>query len=414
MRTHRMRLAAVAGLAALSMVVAACGSSGTSGSSGSGSSQSSPSSSSSAPNSSAPSSAAGGGSSSSSSGAPTSADAATATSAADFGGMDGLVAAAKKEGELNVIALPPDWANYGAIIKAFSDKYGIKVNSQNPNGSSAEEIQAAKTNAGTNTAPDVFDLGPAVALASTDMFAPYKVAAWDQIPDANKESTGLWFNDYTGVMSIGYNKTKFGEITSINDLLNSKFKGTFALNGNPTQAGAAFSGFVMVALANGGSADNLQPGIDFFQKAKQAGTFIPIDPTPATIASGQTGVVIDWSYNQLAAAQELKKQGVDWATYVPDNAAVGSYYVQAINKGAPHPAAARLWEEFLYTAEAQNLYMAGGAQPVLFDAMKQAGTLDSSAEQNLPKTSSPIIQLTDAQQQAATTFLNSNWSKIAS
>jgi putative spermidine/putrescine transport system substrate-binding protein len=410
MRVHRIRLAAVAGIAALSMVVAACGSSG-SNTGSSGSSQVSESSSSAPADTSSAESSAAGSSGSSSAGAAV--DAATATSAEAFGGMDGLVAAAKKEGALNVIALPPDWANYGAIIKAFQDKYGITVNSQNPNGSSAEEIEAAKTNKGTDKAPDVFDLGSAVALASTDTFAPYQVQAWPDIPDANKESTGLWYNDYTGVMSIGYNATKYGDITSINDLLNAKFKGSVALNGNPTQAGAAFSGFVMVAIANGGSADNPQPGIDFFQKMKQAGTFIPLDPTPATIASGQTGVVIDWSYNQLAAAAELKKQGAEWKMFVPENAAVGSYYVQAINKDAPHPAAARLWEEFLYSADAQNLYMAGGAQPMLFDAMKKAGTLDTAAEKSLPKTSSPIIQLTDAQQKAATTFLNANWSKIA-
>lgn len=412
MRLHRIRVAAVAGIAALSMVVAACGSSG-SGASSSSASQS--------PESSASETAAPAESSSetaapaeSSSEAPASVDAATATSADDFGGMDGLVAAAKKEGTLNVIALPPDWANYGAIIKAFTAKYGIQVNSQNPNGSSAEEIEAAKTNKGTDKAPDVFDLGAAVALASTDNFAPYKVQAWADIPDANKEASGLWFNDYTGVMSVGYNSTKYGEITSMKDLLDPKFKGAVALNGNPTQAGAAFSGFVMVALANGGTADNLQPGIDFFQKMKTAGTFIPLDPTPATIASGQTGAVMDWSYNQLAAAAALKQQGVEWKTFVPDNAAVGSYYVQAINNDAPHPAAARLWEEFIYSADAQNLYMAGGAQPMLFEAMKKAGTLDAEAEKSLPKTSSSIVQLTPDQQKAASDFLNANWSKIAS
>jgi putative spermidine/putrescine transport system substrate-binding protein len=67
----------------------------------------------------------------------------TATSAADLGGMDALVAAAKKEGTLNVIALPPDWANYGAIISAFGTKYGIKVTSAQPDASSADEISAA-------------------------------------------------------------------------------------------------------------------------------------------------------------------------------------------------------------------------------------------------------------------------------
>jgi putative spermidine/putrescine transport system substrate-binding protein len=158
----------------------------------------------------------------------------------------------------------------------------------------------------------------------------------------------------------------------------------------------------------------MQPGLDFFQKMKEAGTFIPLDPTPATIASGQTGVVIDWSYNQLAAAAELKKQGAEWKMFVPENAAVGSYYVQAINNDAPHPAAARLWEEFLYSADAQNMYMAGGAQPILFDAMTKAGTLDADAAKTLPKTSSSVVQLTVDQQKTVTDFLNANWSKIAS
>src|SRR4051812_29541079 len=99
--------------------------------------------------------------------------AATATSAADLGGMDALVAAAKKEGALNVIALPPDWANYGEIIKTFGDKYGIKVNSAQPDGASQDEINAANQLKGQGGAPDVFDLGGAGATANTAMFAPY-------------------------------------------------------------------------------------------------------------------------------------------------------------------------------------------------------------------------------------------------
>ena len=96
--------------------------------------------------------------------------------------MDALVEAAKKEGQLNVIALPPDWANYGAIIKAFGDKYGIKVNSAQPDAASQDEINAANQQKGKSTAPDVFDLGQAVALANKAMFAPYKVATFDDIP----------------------------------------------------------------------------------------------------------------------------------------------------------------------------------------------------------------------------------------
>src|SRR2546428_4273567 len=98
--------------------------------------------------------------------------AASAKSATDVGGMSALVTAAKKEGTLNVIALPPDWANYGAIISGFHAKYGITINSANPNGSSQDEVNAVQQLQGTDRAPDVLDVGMAVALAPTRPLSP--------------------------------------------------------------------------------------------------------------------------------------------------------------------------------------------------------------------------------------------------
>ena len=336
--------------------------------------------------------------------------AATATSAADLGGMDALIAAAKKEGELNVIALPPDWANYGEIIKAFGDKYSIKVNSAQPDASSADEITAAKNLKGQTKAPDVFDLGGAVASANTAMFAPYKVSTWDTIPDKLKESTGIWTNDYGGYMSIGYDASKVPAPTTVEDLLKPAYKGKVALNGDPTKAGAAFSGVVMAALGTGGSADDISKGVEFFGKLKAAGNFLPVDPTPATIESGQTPVVIDWDY--LNVAQGAKLQGkLDWKTVVPAGAVVGSYYVQAINKDAPHPAAARLWQEFLYSDEGQNLWLKGGARPVRADDMEKKGTIDAAAFGALPKAEGEPVFLTEAQSNKAKEYLTANWAK---
>src|ERR1019366_2815192 len=89
------------------------------------------------------------------------------TSASAGGGMAKLVSAAKQEGTVNVIALPPTWANYGAIISDFTKTYGIKVNSALPDGTSQQEVDAVKTQNGTSKAPDVMDLGMAVSLANT-------------------------------------------------------------------------------------------------------------------------------------------------------------------------------------------------------------------------------------------------------
>ncbi|HET6624754.1 MAG TPA: ABC transporter substrate-binding protein [Nocardioidaceae bacterium] len=331
-----------------------------------------------------------------------------ATSVSDFGDMDGLVKAAQEEGELNVIALPPDWANYGEIIKTFSEKYDIKVNSDQPDGASQDEINAAKQLKGTDRAPDVFDLGQSVALANTDLFAPYQVETWADIPDEFKDPDGAWVNDYGGFMSIGYDSSKVPDVATLDDLLGGDFKGRVALNGNPTEAGAAFSGVVMAAVANGGSADDIAPGVEYFGKLKDAGNFLPVDPTPSTVQSGQTPVVIDWDYLNAALAKDVPS----WKVVVPENAAIAGYYFQAINVDAQHPAAARLWEEFLYSDEGQNLWLKGGARPVRAEAMAEAGTIDQELYDALPEVSGEPVIPTNEQTEKAASYLADNWAKV--
>jgi len=332
-------------------------------------------------------------------------DATTATSAEAFGGVDALVEAAKAEGQLNVIALPDNWANYGAIKALFEEKYGITVNSADPDISSAEEIQAADNLKGQDTAPDVFDLGTAVALASTDYFAPYQVSNWAEIPDENKESTGLWVNDYTGSMSIGYDSNSVPEPTSLEDLLGDDYKGAVALNGDPTQAGAAFAAVGLAAVQSGGTLDDFTPGIEFFGELNKAGNFIPVDATQATIASGETKVVFDWSYNNLAVASTVD----GWKVTTLPGAAYTSYYNQAISKDAPHPAAARLWQEFLYSPEAQNLFITGGAYPVTLQAMTDAATVDTDALSAIGELDGELVTPTEEQSEGAATLLASDW-----
>jgi putative spermidine/putrescine transport system substrate-binding protein len=330
----------------------------------------------------------------------------TATSAEELGGMDALVAAAKKEGALNVIALPPDWANYGEVIKAFQAKYPeIKVTSDQPDASSADEIATAKRLKGQAGAPDVFDLGAAVALANTDMYAPYKVATWADVPDDFKDADGKWINDYGGYMSIGYDSAKVPAPTSVKDLLKADYKGKVALNGNPTEAGAAFAGVQMVAISEGGSAGDLTKGVDFFKQLKAAGNFLPVDPTAATVESGQTPLVIDWDYLNAAYSAKLPT----WKVFVPKEAVVAGYYYQAISADAPHPAAARLWQEFLYSDDGQNLWLKGGARPVRFDAMKTAGTLDETAAAALPAVEGTPVVPTQADSDSGKKYLADNW-----
>ena len=331
----------------------------------------------------------------------------TANAATACGGMDALVAAAKSEGQLNVIALPPDWANYGQIISSFQSKYGITVNSANPNGSSQDEVNAFD---GTSNAPDVVDVGQPVALANTAKFTPYQVATWNDIPADAKESTGLWFNDYGGYMGIGYDSSKVPAITSVQDLLGSAFKSKVALSGDPTKSNQGLNGVIMASVANGGSLDDVSKGVDFFHQLKLKGNYVPVVGTAATVKAGQTPVLFEWDYLSTSHGKDV----ATWKIFVPSNAIVGGGYYQAINKQAPHPAAARLWEEYLYSDAGQNLWLKGGARPVRMAAMTTAGTIDKTAAAALPAVSGTPKTPSGDQTTKASQYVIANWAAAVS
>ncbi|EST21393.1 ABC transporter substrate-binding protein [Streptomyces roseochromogenus] len=343
--------------------------------------------------------------------------AATATSAADFGGMDALVKAAKKEGTLHIIAVPRDWANYGALIDGFQKKYGIKIEDESPDGTSQDEINAVTTRKGQDRAPDVLDLGSSFALSAAQqgLLAPYKVASYTEIPEAQKDPQARWYNDYGGYISIGCDDKRVKECpTSFKDLLKPEYKGQVALNGNPTKSGSAFGGVYAAALANGGSFDNIQPGLDFFAKLKKSGNYTPVESTPATVEKGETPISIDWDYLNAGYAKEFKSKGLDWKVVIPSDGQYAQYYSQAINKDASHPAAARLWQEYLYSTEGQNLWLQGYARPALMATMDKAGTLDKTAAAQLPKVTGTPSFPTEDQQSKAKTVIAQGWGKAVS
>lgn len=344
---------------------------------------------------------------------------AVATSAADAGGMAALTTAAKKEGSLNTIALPSDWANYGAVIDGFEKKYGIKVMVENPEGTSQDEINALKERRGGGRAPDVIDVGGSFAqsAARQGLLAPYKVAAYDEIPKEQKDDQARWYNNYGGYISIGCDAKRVKTCpATFTDLRKPEYKGKVALNGDPTKSGSAFAGVYAAALANGGSFDDIQPGIDFFAELSKNGNFIPVESTPATIAKGQTPISIDWDFLNLGYADEFRENGtdVDWRTAIPFDGSFAQYYANGVNKDAPHPAAARLWQEYVFSPEGQNLRLGAYARPVLMDAMKKDGTLDKAAAEKLPTVEGTPTFPTEAQREKARETVNRGWAEAVS
>jgi putative spermidine/putrescine transport system substrate-binding protein len=329
-----------------------------------------------------------------------------------------FVAEAKKEGRLNTIALPPDWANYGEIMSTFSRKYGIPITNANPDASSAQENEAVRSLKGDSRAPDVLDVSPTFAIAGANegLYAKYFNTRVNRVPRAMKDGRGFWVGDYWGVTSIGVNTAVVPNAPrSWADLKKSEYRNKVALNGSPLSSGSAVAGVFSAAIANGGSLSNIQPGIDFFAELKRLGNFIPVQATPQTIASGQTPITIDWDYLNLAYAKEFPSAKI--RTVIPSDAVYGAYYCQAINASAPHPWAARLWQEFLYSDQGQLLWLKGYSHPALFTDMVKRKVIPNTLIRALPNAAAyaKVKFASPGQVTRARALINAQWpSKVGS
>lgn len=299
-----------------------------------------------------------------------------------------LLDAANAEANVNLIALPDTWANYKGILASFRDKYpGIANPVANPDASSADELVAVETLAGQPDQPDALDVSPAISqeVTAKDLWEPYKPCSWDEIPDFLKDADGKWVAAYYGIMAIGSNTTIVKNVpASFADLTKPEYKGLVALNGDPRQSGAAYNAVVAASLANGGSFDDIMPGIKYFADLKASGNLAATDVTEASVISGETPVWLDWTYNYPGLAPKLIENGITWAIRVPTDGVHGGYYAQGVVKGGPNNNAAKLWIEHIVSDEGALGYLEGGAIPARFEALVAAGKVSAEAMENLP------------------------------
>lgn len=313
------------------------------------------------------------------------------TSIVSADAMADLEAAAKAEGMLTTIALPHSWCGYGDVIAGFKAKYPeITVNELNPDAGSADELEAIRANVGNTgpQAPDVIDVGLSFGPQAKEegLIQPYKVATWDEIPDSIKDADGYWYGDYYGVMSFMVNKDLV-ENTPMDwpDLLKPEYAQQVALAGDPRASNQAILGVLAAGLAAGGAPGKEagEKGLDYFKQMNEAGNFVPVIGKAGTLAQGATPIVIAWDYNALSWRDSLNgNPPVD--VVVPASGVLAGVYVQAISAHAPHPNAAKLWMEYLYSDEGQTAWLKGYCHPARFNAMSAAGKIPQDLLDALP------------------------------
>ena len=332
--------------------------------------------------------------------------------------MAALIAAAQAEGMLTTIALPRDWCNYGEMIDGFAAKYGIEVNELDPNAGSADELEAIRANQGNTgpQAPDVIDVGLAFGPQAKDegLIQPYKVSVWDSIPADAKDADGYWYGDYYGVLAFAVNTDVVENVPQDwADLLKPEYAGQVALAGDPRLSNQAILSVMAASIANGGTTADAGPGLEFFKQLNDAGNFVPVIALPGTIAQGETPITIAWDYNNLAWRDSLDGNP-PVEVVVPASGVVAGVYAQAISAYAPHPNAAKLWMEYIYSDEGQNIWLKGYCHPIRFNDMAERGVIPQELLDALPPAAAyaSAVFPSLADQEASKETIVSQWDSV--
>lgn len=328
-----------------------------------------------------------------------------------------LIAAAKEEGALTTMALADDWCGYKGLIDGFEAKYGIEVTDLNPNATSIEQLEALRADKDRETkeGPDVVDVTISVAAeaAAAGLTEAYKVATWDTIPDALKDAEGRWIGDYYGVIAFEVN-TEVVKKKPENwaDLLGADYAKAVALAGNPSASVQALHGVLAAGLSNsGGDLERAaDAGLQFFADLNANGNFLPVAGGVSTLADKTTPIVIRWDYLALKDRDALK-DGPRIEVIVPKTGVVAGAFAQAISASAPHPNAAKLWLEYLYSDEGQLAWLKAYCHPVRFKDLVDAGKVPQEIQDSMPPASAyeDVVFLTPEQLAEAGAAISERW-----
>ncbi len=327
--------------------------------------------------------------------------------------MQTLITNAKKEGKLEAIGIPPEWADYKDTLSGFAAKYVPVQYQAEAEYSSAQELEVFK-NSKKHPHGDIGDVGFKFGPQAMQqgLITPYKHANWADIPDNLKDPNGNWCTEYWGTQAFVVNTDIVKNVpTSFKDLLSGNYKNMVGIDGDPRQANDAFVAVYSAALAMSGSVDDIQPGIKYFADLKKSGNFTAARSNIANITKGEVAIAIMWDYLGLGFIDQLKGKP-NLKVLIPTDGSVAGPYVSIINKTAPDPYAARLWMEYLFSDEGQLNFLRGYAHPARYDKLVATNKVPADLAAKLPAAEQykTVKFVTDtAKLDAATTTINNNW-----
>lgn len=275
--------------------------------------------------------------------------------------LDEIVEKAKAEGKVESVGMPDSWANWGLTWQDLKDEYGI--DHADTDMSSSEELQMFKTE-GENGTKDIGDVGFAFGQQAIDedLVQGYKTSYWDSVPEWAKAEDGKWMVAYTGATTFLTNTEQVENVpTSWADIKAGDYKVALGDIGG----GTAQAAVIASAYAFGGDLNNLDPAFEFWTELAEAGRINTLDILQQNFETGEIAVGVIWSYTAVPYKDQITQYQME-AT-IPSDGSIMSGYASVINKYAPHPHAAALAREWIFSDAGQANLAKAGAIPTRTD-----------------------------------------------
>ena len=262
---------------------------------------------------------------------------------------------------------PPEWADWGGMLRLIGQTSGIVVPPDNKNSGQALAALIAER---AKPVADVVYLGGQVGpqARAADVLTPYKPARWDMIPSGMKDPDGFWFTIHSGTLGLFVNRAALrGKAVpgSWSDLLKPEYRGLVGYL-NPASAAVGQVGVIAVNLALGGSYENLSPGIDFFCRLQSNQPVVPTQTSYARVLSGEIPILLDYDFNAYRG-KYADKAPVEFV--IPSEGTQQLPYVMGMVARGPNPENARKVLDFVLSDQGQRHWAGAYLRPVLSSAM---------------------------------------------
>jgi putative spermidine/putrescine transport system substrate-binding protein len=316
-------------------------------------------------------------------------------------------------GVVSLVGLPAEWLHYGQIIEAFNARFpGLVAVVDQPAASSSDVQALVAATLGTSDAPDSVEVSAGVIdeMANADLLAPFTPSVADQLLPGTRGPGDRWMAPYVLPTVFVVNRSLVASTpSSWASLDDPAFHGMVALAGDPRLSPGALAAVMGAAIANGGGADDIAPGIEFFSRLAREGILTGTNGTPESAASGETPVVLDWGASAPVMTDAISNEGLSAWSVLPADGVAGAVMPTAVVRAGADPACGQLWSEFLLSDEAGREFASAGALPSRWDTMNPPPSLGAAMQPLDAELMRRVVVPTAAQWAAARTVVERDW-----